>query len=239
MKLSNIILLAAIANADDGTETTGDIGDLIGNIGDTVGDFVSDWINNWKDKMGETFDEKFSELEKDEQIQKTKDWFKDLGENMKNNWDQNGEQMVADMKESMDKAWDNMKGVTVGEMFESMEDAQVSFETKMETMKEKINALNLEQIINKLEDKSEKIDEIVTAFIDNNLATNEEIVAAFEKIEEQNPDTRFRRSAVKKEMTKEGRMTEDEFDQAVQQNSALTSSMTYLMASLPVILYLN
>jgi len=77
------------------------------------------------------------------------------------------------------------------------------------------------------------------AFIDNNLATNEEIVAAFEKIEEQNPDTRFRRSAVKKEMTKEGRMTEDEFDQAVQQNSALTSSMTYLMASLPVILYLN
>ena len=29
-------------------------------------------------------------------------------------------------------------------------------------MKEKINGLNLEQIINKLEDKREKIDEIVT-----------------------------------------------------------------------------
>jgi predicted nucleic acid-binding Zn-ribbon protein len=158
MKLSSLVLLGAVVHGQDNSDSE--------SMSDTWRDMLnalSDFKDNWKDTMGDFFKEKFADYDKETAVERTKEWYKKLGEEMKEEWEsKGGDAMVQDLKDSMNAAWSSMKGWTIGDMLDAMDEAKVSLKDKMAALKDKITATNLEEIIEKLEDKSEDVEEVVT-----------------------------------------------------------------------------
>jgi len=66
MKLSSLVLLGAVAQGQDNSNS-----ESMSEVLDNMWDAIKDFKDNWKDTMGDFFKEKFADYDKETAVKKT------------------------------------------------------------------------------------------------------------------------------------------------------------------------